>query len=102
MAAKIRKNDRVMILTGKDRGKIGEVLMVLPEKEKVLVSGVNVVKRHRKPSTEAPGQIVNFEKPIHLSNVALVDGGKAARVGFEVADGKKFRIFRRSKRRVDG
>ncbi|MDR2777484.1 MAG: 50S ribosomal protein L24 [Rickettsiales bacterium] len=101
MAAKIRKNDRVVVIAGRDKGKIGDVLLVIPRENRVLVSGVNVVKRHKKPTTESPGQVLSFEKPIHMSNVSLVDNGKAGRVGFQIEDGKKFRVFKRSKRRVD-
>ncbi|MDR1425773.1 MAG: 50S ribosomal protein L24 [Rickettsiales bacterium] len=102
MAAKIRKGDRVIVIAGKDRGKAGEVLLVLPKKERVLVSGVNLVKKHRKPTTDSPGRIVSFEKPVHISNVSLMENGKAARVGFEIEDGKKFRVFKRNNHRVDG
>ncbi|MDR1494834.1 MAG: 50S ribosomal protein L24 [Rickettsiales bacterium] len=101
MAAKIKKNDKVVVLTGRNKGMVGEVLLVLPKEEKVLVSGVNMVKRHRKPSADSPGRIVSFEKPLHVSNVALVDNGKAARIGFRMEDGKKFRVFKRSQHRVD-
>lgn len=101
MAIKIKNGDRVMILAGKDRGKAGEVLFVDAKNKKVLVSGVNQVKRHRKPTADSPGQIVDFEKPIHISNVSLVEDGKPAKVGFRIENGKKIRIFKKSGKGVD-
>ncbi|MDN3565200.1 50S ribosomal protein L24 [Paeniroseomonas aquatica] len=100
MAAKIRKGDRVQILTGRDKGKSGEVLAVNPTEKRALVQGVNVVKRHQKPrGMNAPGGIQEKEAPIHLSNLALLDpkSGKPTRVGFRVLDdGKKVRVARPS------
>ncbi len=94
MAAKIRKGDRVVVLTGKDKGRTGEVLRVLPKDERVLVQGVNVVQRHTRPSQTNPqGGIVNKEATIHVSNVALTDAsGKATRVGFRMDGDKKVRF----------
>ncbi len=94
MAAKIRKGDRVVVLTGKDKGRTGEVLRVLPKDERVLVQGINVVQRHTRPSQTNPqGGIVNKEATIHVSNVALADAsGKATRVGFRMDGDKKVRF----------
>jgi len=100
MAAKIRKGDTVAVLTGRDKGKRGEVLSVNPEEGRALVRGVQMVKRHQKPTgMNQPGGIIEKEAPIQLSNLALVDpkSGKPTRVGFSVlADGKKVRVARPS------
>jgi large subunit ribosomal protein L24 len=100
MAAKIKKGDRVEVLTGRDKGKRGEVIAVMPTEKRALVQGVNVVKRHQKPQgMNQPGGIQEKEAPIHLSNLALLDpkSGKPARVGFRVLeDGKKVRVARPS------
>ncbi len=100
MAAKIKKGDTVMVLVGKDKGKTGEVLSVSPKENKVLIAGVNIVKKHKKPTMNSQGQIVEVEKPIHISNVSLIEDGKPARVGFKIEDGKKFRIFKKSGNKV--
>ncbi|MDR2901563.1 MAG: 50S ribosomal protein L24 [Lactobacillales bacterium] len=97
--AKIKKGDQVIVISGDDKGKTGEVMKVMPKEAKVLVQGVNVVKRHTKPSQESAGGIVTKEKPIHISNVALIDKktGKATRVGFKVEKaGHKVRVSKRS------
>ena len=100
MAAKIKKGDRVQILTGRDKGKRGEVLAVMPKEDRALVQGVNVVKRHRKPQgMNQPGGIQEKEAPIHLSNLALIDpkSDKPTRVGFRLLeDGKKVRVAKPS------
>jgi large subunit ribosomal protein L24 len=100
MAAKIKKGDRVQVLTGRDKGKLGEVIAVSPKEDRALVQGVNVVKRHQKPrGMNAPGGIQEKEAPIHVSNLALIDpkSGKPTRVGFAVlADGRKVRVARPS------
>ena len=100
MAAKIRKGDRVQVLTGRDKGKRGEVLRVMPTEERAVVQGVNMVKRHQKPrGLNAPGGITEKEAPIHLSNLALIDpkSDKPARVGFRLLeDGKKVRVAKGS------
>jgi len=100
MAAKIKKGDRVQILTGRDKGKRGEVLAVHPTENRALVQGVNVVKRHRKPQgMNQPGGIQEKEAPIHLSNLALIDpkSDKPTRVGFRLLDdGKKVRVAKPS------
>ena len=105
-AAKIRKGDKVVVLSGKDKGKIGEVTMSMPKDGKVVVSGVNVAARHRKASQVNPqGGIERKEAPLHVSNVAIVDpkDGKATRVRFETAkDGKKVRVAARSGEKIDG
>ena len=99
MAAKIVKGDKVVVLTGKDKGKTGEVLKVLPQENRVVVQGVNVAKRHTKPSAFSAGGMESKELPIHRSNVALADpkDGKPTRVGFNVLkDGAKVRVAKRS------
>lgn len=104
-AAKIRKGDRVVVLSGKDRGKEGEVLKSMPKDGKVLVGGVNMISRHTKPTQADPeGGIKRREAPIHVSNVAVKDPttGKAARVGFEVRDGKKVRVLKGSGEVLNG
>jgi large subunit ribosomal protein L24 len=96
---KIRKGDRVRVLTGKFRGKEGEVMSVLPKKNKVIVEGVNVAKRHQKPTRAMQhGGIIDKVMPIDVSNVALIDSdGKSARAGFKIGnDGTKVRVSRRT------
>ena len=105
MAAKIRKGDKVVVLTGRDRGRSGEVIEVRPAEGRALVRGVNMVKRHQKQSAQQEGGIISKEAPIHLSNIAFADpkDGKATRIGFKVlADGKKIRIAKRSGAEIDG
>jgi large subunit ribosomal protein L24 len=97
--AKIKKGDKVVVLTGRDKGKEGEVLRVLIDQERVVVQGVSMVKRHTRPGAGQPGGIVDKEGTIHISNVALIDpkSSKPTRVGFKIlADGKKVRVARRS------
>ena len=104
MAAKIKTKDKVVVLSGKDKGKTGEVVKVLPKEERVVVSGVNVVKKHTRPSARSQGGIVEIEAPIHVSNVAHVDpkDGKPTRVGFKVLeDGRKVRVAKRSGETID-
>lgn len=97
---KVKKGDEVVILAGKDKGKRGSILRVIPTESRVVVAGVNVVKRHERPNRNNPqGGIVAVEAPIHVSNVALADpkDGKPTRVGFKVqADGTKQRVAKRS------
>ena len=95
-AQKIKKGDRVVVLTGKDKGKTGSVSKVMPKESKVLVAGINLVQRHTKPTQADPqGGIKNKEMPIHVSNVSLVDSkGKATRVGFKIEGDKKVRVAR--------
>lgn len=105
MAAKIKKGDKVVILAGKDKGRHGTVTQVMPKRDRVLVEGINVMARHRKPSQQNPqGGIDRIEAPLHISNVALEDPktGKATRVRFEDKDGKKVRVAARSGETIDG
>jgi len=98
MAAKIRRNDEVIVLTGKDKGKRGTVTQVLTGKDKVIVDNINMVKKHVKPNPQMQieGGIVEKAAPIHVSNVAIFNAetGKADRVGFRIEDGKKVRFFK--------
>ncbi len=99
MAMKIKKGDKVIVITGKDKGKTGEVTKAMPKENKVIVSGVNMVKRHQKPTQENAGGIVSKEAPIHVSNVAIVDpkSGKASRIGTKILDnGRKVRVAKKS------
>jgi large subunit ribosomal protein L24 len=101
---KVRKGDNVIVLTGKDKGKKGEVLRVWPKKKRVLVQRVNMVKRHMRASTAQSGGIVEKEASIHVSNVALIDpkSDKPTRVGFKLLDGsRKVRVARRSGEVID-
>jgi len=96
---RIRKGDQVAVLAGRDKGKRGEVLRVIPADSRVVVQGVNVVKRHRKPTQMSAGGIEEIEAPIHVSNVAHIDtdSDKPTRVGFKtLEDGKKVRFSKRS------
>ena len=101
---KIRKGDRVVVLAGKDKGRTGEVIKVLPKDEQALVRGVNVVKRHQKQTAQQEGGIISKEAPIHLSNLAFVGkDGKPTRVGFKLEkDGKKVRVAKRSGEVING
>ena len=104
-AAKIRKGDLVVVLSGKDKGRTGEVVRALPKQMKVVVSGVNVHARHRKASQENPqGGIERKEAPLHVSNVAIADPktGKPTRVRFEERDGKKVRVAAKSGELIHG
>ena len=100
MAAKIKKGDTVIVLAGKDKGKTGEVLSVNPKEEKVIVAGINMAKKHKKPTMNTPGQIISVEQPIHISNISLVEDGKPAKVGFKIEDGKKVRVFKKTGNKV--
>jgi large subunit ribosomal protein L24 len=105
MPAKIRKGDKVVVLSGRDKGRSGEVIEVHPRIERALVRGVNMVKRHQKQTAQQEGGIVSKELPVHLSNLALADpkDGKPTRVGFKLmADGKRVRIAKRSGVEIDG
>ena len=104
MKLKIRKGDTVIVITGKDKGKTGEVTQVLVRENKVIVSGINMVKRHTKPSQESAGGIISKEMPIHISNVAYVDPktSKPTRLGVKVdKDGHKVRVAKKSGEVVD-
>ncbi len=104
MAAKIKKGDRVIVLTGKDKGRTGDVTRVLPAEGRCIVSGINMVQRHTRPSQTNPqGGIVNKEAPIHLSNVAIVDAnGKPTRVGFRMDGDTKVRFAKTTGDAING
>lgn len=96
---KIKKGDKVIVLAGREKGKTGEVVKVLPSKSRVVVQNINMVKKHTKPSATNPqGGIVEQEAPIHISNVAIVDPdqGSATRVGYRMEDGNKVRFAKKS------
>jgi large subunit ribosomal protein L24 len=104
-SAKIKKGDKVVVLSGKDKGKHGEVTQAFPKADKVIVSGVNIATRHRKPSQANPqGGLDKFEAPLHISKVAIEDpkSGKPTRVRFEIKDGKKVRVAVRSGEVING
>ena len=104
MGVKIKKGDRVVVTTGRDKGKKGEVLKVFPSESRALVSGVNVVKRHQRQTQTQQGGIVSKESTIHLSNLAHVDpkSGAASRVGFKILkDGRKVRFAKKSGEVID-
>ena len=95
----IKKNDKVKVIAGKDKGKEGTVEKVFPSKERVIVKGVNIVKKHQKPTNANPnGGIVEVEAPIHVSNVMLIDpsNNKPTRVGFKIEGGKKVRVSKKT------
>ena len=101
---KIKKGDRVIVITGREKGKKGEVLKVLRDTDRVLVQGVNMIKRHTRPSQTASGGIIEREAPLHISNVAHIDpeSSKPTRVGFKVLeDGRKVRFARGSGEVID-
>ena len=102
---KIKRGDHVVVITGKDKGKKGEVLKVLPEENRAIVKGVAIVRRHQRQTTTQDGGIISKEAPIHISNLALEDpkDGKATRVGYKfLKDGRKVRFARRSGEVIDG
>ena len=101
---KIRKGDKVVVLAGKDKGRTGEVLRMMPKDDKAVVRGINVVRRHQRQSQSQEGGIISKEAPIHISNIAVADpkDGKATRVRIEEKDGKKVRIAKRSGATIDG
>jgi large subunit ribosomal protein L24 len=103
-AQKIKKGDKVVILAGKDKGRTGEVVKAIPKDGKVIVSGINVHARHRKPTQDNPqGGIERKEAPLHVSNVAIATAdGKPTRVRFEVRDGKKVRVAAKSGELIHG
>lgn len=104
MAAKIKKGDRVVVLAGKDKGRQGNVLKVLPKDERVVVEGLNMVQRHTRPTqTDPQGGIKNKEAALHVSNVAIVDSkGKPTRVGFRVEGDKKVRVAKTTGEVING
>jgi large subunit ribosomal protein L24 len=105
--ARIRTDDQVIVIGGKDRGKTGRVLRVEPKKDRIYVEGLNIVKRHQRPTQTASGQtaggVIEREGPIHVSNVMLVDpkDGKPTRVGIEIEDGRRLRVSKRTGARLD-
>jgi large subunit ribosomal protein L24 len=106
MPARIRKDDEVVVISGKDRGRKGRVLRVDPTRQRVIVEGVNIVKRHQRPTPGRPDEIagvIEREASIHISNVALLDpkDGRPTRVGVEIQDGTRYRVARRSGTRID-
>ena len=104
-AAKIKKGDKVVVLSGKDKGKHGEVTKAIPKEGKVIVSGVNIITRHRKPSQANPqGGLERVEAPLHVSKVAIEDPktGRPTRVRFETRDGNKVRVAARSGETING
>ena len=104
MAARIRKGDKVVVLAGKSKGVEGEVLKVLPDANRVVVQGAQMIKRHNKPSARGAGGIDNREAPLHVSNIAHLDpqDGKPTRIGFKfLEDGRKVRYAKRSGEIID-
>jgi large subunit ribosomal protein L24 len=100
----VKKGDTVKVISGKDKGKTGVVLTALPKKDRVLVEGVNIIKKHTKPNQANPqGGIVSQEASIHVSNVMLIDpkSGEPTRVGYKVVDGKKVRVAKKSGEQID-
>ena len=105
MAAKIKKGDKVVVVTGRDKGRTGEVLQVIPKEERALVRGINLVKRHQKQTQTQEAGIVSKEASIHLSNLLIADprDGKPSRVGFKILeDGRKVRFAKLSGDLIDG
>ena len=105
MALKIRKGDHVVVVTGKDKGKKGEVLKVLPSENRAIVKGVGIVRRHQRQTASQDGGIISKEAPIHISNLALEDpkDGSPTRVGYKfLKDGRKVRFAKRSGEVIDG
>ena len=103
--AKIKKGDKVIVIAGRDKGKKGEVFQVMPDEGRALVRGINMVRRHTKPSREQQGGIIPKEAPIQLSNIAIEDpkDGKPSRVGYKfLNDGSKVRVSKRSGEVIDG
>ena len=107
MHDRIRRDDQVIVISGKDRGKTGRVMRVDPKKERVYVEGLNIVKRHQRPTQTAAGQtaggVIEREGPIHVSNVMLLDpkDGKPTRIGIQMQDGRRLRVSKRSGQRLD-
>ncbi len=104
MAQRIRKGDNVVVIAGRDRGKTGEVLRVLPAESRAVVRGVNLVRRHQKQTPSVQGGIITKEMPIHLSNISLAEpsDGKPTRIGFRFVEGRKVRYAKRTGDQIDG
>ncbi|MDP2356651.1 MAG: 50S ribosomal protein L24 [Beijerinckiaceae bacterium] len=104
MAAKIKKGDKVVLLAGRDKGRSGEVIKVIPDENRALVRGLNMVRRHQRQTASQEGGIISKEAPVDLSNLAIADpkDGKASRVGFKILeDGRKVRFAKRSGDLID-
>ena len=95
---KLKKGDNVLVISGKDKGKTGSIISIFPKVNKVIIKGVNIVKKHQKPSKQSSGGIINKELSIHLSNLSLLDAtnGKKTKVGFKIEDKKKLRYAKKS------
>jgi len=103
VAARIKKGDKVVVLSGKYRGIEGEVLQVMPKESRVLVRGVNVVKKHQRQTPQERGGIITREAPLHISKVAFSAGGKPSRIGFKTLDdGRKVRVAKKTGETIDG
>ena len=105
MAAKIRKGDRVVVLTGKDKGRSGEVIEVNPKDNRATVRGINIVRKHQRQTANQEGGIISREAPVHISNLAIADpkDDKPTRIGFKtLTDGRKVRVAKRSGETIDG
>ena len=101
---RLKKGDDVIVIAGRDKGKTGEILRMVPKENRAVVQGVNVVKRHTRPSQSGPGGIIEREAPVHVSNLAYADpvSGKATRVGYRLLDdGRKVRVAKRSGEIID-
>ena len=98
MIKKYKKGDEVIVKTGKDKGKIGKISKVINDLDKVIITGINISKKHQKPSQESKGGIINKEMPIHISNILAYDAKtkKSSKIGFKIEDGKKIRILKTS------
>lgn len=100
----VKKGDKIKVITGKDKGKTGVILAAFPKKDRVLVEGVNIVKKHMKPDQENPqGGIMSVEAAVHVSNVMVIDPktGEPTRVGYKIEDGKKVRVAKKSGAKLD-
>ena len=105
MAARIKKGDKVVVIAGRDKGKTGTILRMLPDDDRAVVQGANMVRRHQKQTRDQQGGIFSKEAPLHVSNIALADpkDGKPTKVGFKtLADGTKVRVAKRSGEVIDG
>ena len=101
---KIKKGDKVVVLAGKDKGRSGEVIRMMPKDDQAVVRGINMVRRHQRQTQSQEGGIISKEAPIHISNIAVADpkDGKPTRVRIDVKDGKKVRVAKRSGATIDG
>lgn len=97
---KLKKNDEVVVVAGKDKGKKGKIVLIIADAERVVVEGVNLSTKHRKATQQEPGQRKKEEQPIHISNVAYLEDGKPTKIGHQNSDGKRVRISRKTKKKV--